>query len=236
MKIFRNKTKRWLTSISVICLLSLTLTSCLKDNNNTVATPVAYLSVFQASPDAPSTNFFLDNSQVNTTSFDYGSTIGYVTAYAGKRAATLKNIGGTTVATTDLNLDANTASSLFVANAIAHPDYIVLKDTLSMPSAGNAGIRFVNASADAPAVDFAVTGGSLITANKAYKGFSSFSEIPGGKTYSFEIRKAGTSTVLATITNAQINSAYVYTIWLHGSANSTTAATKLTLDIFNNAH
>lgn len=236
MKIFNTRSKRWLASISAVCMLSVSLTSCLKDHTNDYSqTPVAYLSVTQASIDAPSGNLFISDNQVNTTPFTYGSILGYVTAYTGKRTVYLKDASSNTLAQDTITLVQNTPYSMYIANSISHPDFIVLKDTLNVPAAGNANVRFINVSTDAGPVDLAVTGGSVITANKAYKGFSSFAPMSGDKLYNLEVRQAGTSTVLATAKNIAINSGFVYTIWLHGSVTGS-ATTKLAIDVFNNAH
>ena len=235
MKMFKTPTKKWLAGICAVCVSSLLFTSCLKSGKDTInVTPVSYLAVSQASVDAPATSFYLDGNLVNSTPFSYGSTLGYVTAYSGLRTATLKDATGATIATDTATLSANNAYSLFIANTIAHPDYIKLKDTLNIPAAGTATIRFVNVSPDAGAVDLAVTGGPALVANKAYKGFSSFAPVPGDKAYNFEVRQAGTATVLATLANYQLNTGSVYTVWLHGSAADVTT-TKLKLEVFNNA-
>jgi hypothetical protein len=73
-----------------------------------------------------------------------------------------------------------------------------------------------------------------LVSNKSFKGFSDFASI-AAQNYTFEIRQAGTSTVLTTLTNVSINSGYVYTIFLRGLV-AATDGTKLTADLVTNAY
>lgn len=237
MKIYKNSSKRWIARLGAVCLLSLFLSSCLKDTNNYYAPPVAYLSFIQASPDQPPMDFYLNNNKVNWDPLNYGNEIDYIRAYTGTRTANFYNQNSATKIFSDtIHLNANVAYSLFLANTTAHPELVLLTDSLSQPSSGNAGIRFVNVSPDAPAVDLAVQGGSVLVTNKSYKGSSSFLPILGGKSYVFEVRQKGTSTVLATLGSVNLNVGQVYTIWFHGLATPTNATDKLAADIITNAY
>ena len=236
MKNLRNVTKRYLLGICVVGLLSILLSSCIKNQHDYVAPPVAVLSVTQASTDAPPVDFYLDVDQVNHFQLNYANTLKYFNAYTGNRNAIFYAAGTMNKLASDtIHLNPNTAYSLFLANSIAKPDFILLTDSISRPANGFASIRFVDVSPDAPAVDLAVTGGSVLSANKSYKGFSSFAPLAGDKTYNFEIRRAGTTTVLATLTNVNINSGFIYTIYLHGLASSTTTG-KLAADLITNTY
>lgn len=236
MKILKNISKKSVAVIGAVCILSAMLSSCLKSSKNeTPAPPVALLSVIQASPDQPLLDFSLDASRVNSYPIKYGDDLDYFRAYAGTRhVAFSKNGAGTTVITDTVTLKQNMAYSLFLVNKAASPQYLFLTDSLTQPTAGNASLRFINLSPDAPAVDLAIKGGAVFVTNKAFKGHSSFLPIPG-KGYSFEIRQAGTTTVLATVDNVAVSNGYVYTILFRGLAASTTASTKLTADFITNA-
>src|SRR5471030_1123645 len=79
--------------IVLVCLLSLSLSSCLKDNNSYVVTATAGLMVIQGSPGAPAEDFYLNNDKVNWQPFNYGDELGYFNAYTGVRAAILYSYG-----------------------------------------------------------------------------------------------------------------------------------------------
>jgi hypothetical protein len=237
MNNYKAISKKLIAMICGACLLSVSLTSCLKENNNqTYNPPVALVSLTQASPDEPPIDFTLDNNQVNINPLNYGDVIGYFQAYAGKRTANFVN--HTTMGkifSDTVSFIQNAAYSLFLANVQSKPDMVVVRDTITRPADGKASIRFVNVSSDAPAVDLAIQGGAVVIANESYKGASSFIAITGNTTYNFEVRQHGTNTVLASLANVSLNSSSVYTIWLHGLATPLNAGDKLTLGVTTNA-
>ncbi len=235
MKNFKNTSKRFVAGLFAVCLLSLTLSSCLKDHSTVPATPVALLSVIQDSPGQTPLDFTLDGMRVNANQIAYGGGLDYFRAYVGKRTAAFTRSGtGGTIFSDTLTLKQNFAYTLCLVGKSATPGFLVLTDAITQPASGSANLRFVNLSPDAPAVDLAVKDGAVLVANKGFKGFSDFAPIVG-KTYTFEIRQAGTNTVLTTLTNVSINSGYVYTIYLRGLAGATDA-TKLTADLITNAY
>jgi hypothetical protein len=235
---FAMKTTRKLRSVlagvGFVSLLSITLFSCLKDNNSYVTAPTALLMVVQGSPDAPAEDLYLNNNRVTTQAFNYGDRVGYFNAYIGSRKIILNNYGTQTLIASDTaTLNVNVAYSMFLANTYTKPDFVLLKDTITQPASGKAAIRFVDVSPDAGAVDL-IANSSVLVSNKSYKGSSSFVPVAGDANYTFEVHKAGTATVLASLGSTAIKSGGVYTIWLHGlTAGSTT--TKLSVDVIANA-
>jgi hypothetical protein len=239
MKNFQQNLKWRAGIIGMIALVSALFASCTKnryDNDAIVIPPAALVSVIDASPDAPSLDFYLDNNMVNLSPITYGRGLDYFKAYTGKRTATFYTAGTKTIIKSDtMSFKANTFYSLFLANVVAKADYLLTVDSIKEPAAGKALIRLVNVSPDAPAVDLGVKNGVLLASNKAYKAYSSFVSIPGSTAYTLEVRQAGTSTVLATIANVNLYSKSVYTIFLHGLAAGT-GSTALTADIQTNAY
>ncbi len=236
MKNFKNISSKLVLRICAVCVVSVMLSSCLKSHNdNTPTPPVSLLTVIQASPDQPPLDFYLNSDKVNSGSISYGNDIDYFRAYSGKRAAIFKLASGTNLILDSITLKQNFAYSLFLAGKASAPELVYLTDTLVTPAAGSAGVRFINLSPDAPAVDLAIKGGGAVwVGNKWFKGFSSFANVSGNK-YSLEVRKAGTTTVLASVDNVSILPGYIYTIWLHGLVASTGASNALTIGVITNA-
>lgn len=233
MKNYKTISKGLVTKIGAVCIIALGLSSCIKNHDNTPVQPVALLSVIQASPDEPSVDFNLNSARVNALPISYGSGLDYFRAVAGKRTATFtKTSDGTTVKTDTMTLNQNVAYTLCLVNKAATPEFLRLTDAITQPSSGNANIRFVNLSPDSGPVDLAVKGGAVLVANKPFKGFSDFNSIEG-KNYTFEVRKAGTATVVASLTQ-NINPGFVYSIYFRGLAASTDAA-KPTISLVVNA-
>lgn len=237
METRKNTSKRWIAGLSAALALSLLLSSCLKNSNNYYVPPAAYVSFYQAIPNAQPLDIYFDNNKVNAIPINYSDGIDYFRAYTGKRTVNFYTAGSTTKIFSDsVHLNQDMVYSLFLTNTLASPSLLLLTDSLSQPPAGMAKIRFVNVSPDAPAVDFAVKDSTALVTNKAFKGYSSFVPIKGNSHYIFEVRQKGTNTVLATSTNANLLSGFVYTIWFHGLANSVSTNDKLAADIVTNAY
>lgn len=199
--------------------------------------PAALVSFTQAAPDQPQINFYLDANKVNAYPLNYGETLDYFQAFAGKRTANFYNSGtANTILSDTVTFNQNAIYSLFLTGTTTKPEMVVLKDTLSRPAAGQATVRFVNLSPDAPAVSLAVQGGAVLAANKPYKAYSSFTALSGNATYTFEVRQGTTNTVLATLPAVTINSGFLYTIWFHGLVNNTSNSDKLAADMVTNAY
>jgi len=211
------------TLIATGLSISAILTSCTKTSNNQTATPVSILSVIDVSPDAPALDFYENSNVINTNAITYGSGLAYFNSYAGNVAFSFNSNGTTTkLAADNVTLTANHYYTLLLANSIKTPDFILLPDTLISPGQVNSSIRFVNASANAPAVDVVVKKGSVLISNIAYKGVTKFVSAPVMTNDTLQVLQAGTSTVLATLPNITFESASAYTIWLYGVAGSTT--------------
>jgi hypothetical protein len=231
MKIFKNRNFAALACVSILAVTG--LTSCLKDHNNYVVNQNALVMVVQASPDAPAESIFFKPNQVNQSPLNYGDHLGYFSAYIGGRQVQLFGYNSSSqIASDSIHLANNTAYSLFLANTYTKPDFILLTDTLTQPAAGKANIRFVNASAGSANVDLVANTTTLIS-NKPYKAASAFAAVSGNSQYNFQVRIAGTTTVLASLDSINLRSGGVYTIWYHGATTGTSP--KLAVDIIANA-
>lgn len=238
MKNIQQISKKRAGIIGMICLLTVLLSSCLKDHNNDYIQqqPSALISVINASPDSPPLDFFLDRNQANNYPLKYGHLLDYITAYTGKRVASFYVSGSSQkVASDTITLNANKYYSLFLSNSVNTPDLLLLKDTLTRPADSMAVVRFINLSTNAPAIDMGIQGGSVLATNKAYKTYTSFIPVKANTSYTFEARQTGTSTVLVSLSNVKLQAGSIYTIWLHG-LTGTTDQTRLSLDIQRNAY
>lgn len=238
MKTYKTTSRKWMAGLSAVCLLSLLLTSCLKDKNETYVPPAAFVQFIQASPGEQPLDLYLNTNKVNLLSIGYGDRLDYFRAFSGTRIVNIFTHAGMSKIFSDtVNLKTDSVYSMFLINKATNPGLLLLPDSLVKPAAGKASIRFVNVSPDAPAVDLAIKDTTTaFVSNKAYKGYSSFLPIQGGKSYTFEVRQHGTNTVLATLANVNINSGQVYTIWFHGLAATAIDSDKLKAEIITNAY
>ena len=238
MKLYGNPLNRWTALLGIGCLLSLLFTSCLKSKNDYTPPPVGYVTFFQAAADEQPIDLYFNNNKVNQAPVQYGYGIDYFQAFPGLRTVNIYNsISHTLLFSDTARINPNIAYSLFlINNSTQQLGLFLVTDSISKPANGKATLRFINVSPDASSVDLAVKDSAAFVTNKSFKGFSSFIPKTGNQTYNFEIRQHGTNTVLATLPGVTLNSGLVYTIWLHGLANTAISGDKLTASIVTNAY
>jgi hypothetical protein len=259
-------------TINIIKVLALAgvLTAC---QDPEYPTPVASTTVrsakilfINASPDAPTLVYHVNNNQVASLSSLASS--GYVAVNPSAEQIRVKNavfaaVGSDTVAlsgdlqpknssnaATTVSLVGNGSYSVIVVDTVNRPHAKkslfstdqgglslvsngVITDNLTAPTAGNAGIRFLNLAPGASSVYLTANGtslgGSLSTQAHAYKAtsvtvsgtkydFVPFTAIATG-TYTLEVRTGSASgTVIATLPSTALADGKLYTIFLSGKA------------------
>ena len=161
--------------LAVGILSTVALTGCGSDDNNPL-TPVAPARVMavHASPDAPAVDLIVDGA-VAGTGLAFPNNTTYLEVAAGTRNVKV-NVAGTSTTVINASLPVTSGSSytVFASDVVASISPVVLTDDLTAPAAGNAHVRFVHLSPDAPAVDIAVQGGPVLFANKAFKEYTPF--------------------------------------------------------------
>lgn len=205
------------SSIALGLIAALGLTSCDNDSNaNPVApAPQARVMVVHASPDAPGVDLLVDGT-VAKSGLAFPSSTAYLGVAAGTRNVKV-NVAGTstTVINANLALSAGANYSVFASDSVSKIGALVLTDDLTAPAAGQAHVRFVHLSPNAPAVDVAVTSGPVLFANKSFKGYSAFTPVTAG-TYNLEARLAGTSTVVLPLPGITLAAGKIYTVFARG--------------------
>jgi len=125
-----------------------------------------------------------------------------------------------TVATVNIPVLADHYYSLFLTGTDTNMQPLLLTDDLSLPSAGNCKIRFLNLSPDAGAIDIVnrLTGEKVVE-NLAFRAVKEFVEIPAA-TLELEIRETGTTNVLSQESGAfkgfYCYADNIYTFWVRG--------------------
>ncbi|MDQ2657990.1 MAG: DUF4397 domain-containing protein, partial [Bacteroidota bacterium] len=139
------------------------LSSCMDDDDGLVTEPVevAYVSIYNAAPDAPDLDIIVDGRVINRNPFDYTSYSGYLNFFTGSRDIkfTAVNANNALVDTT-FNLENGKAYSLFAVNVVPDVEALLVVDSTAAPASGKAMVRFVNLSPDALAFDVSAAEGS----------------------------------------------------------------------------
>lgn len=186
--------------------------------------------VVHASPDAPPVDVFVDGARA-LTNLAFGESAGYVTLPSGWHAVAVVPAGAMSdaaVIAADLELAPDRAYTVMAVGGLASIAPLVLVDDRAPALDGEARVRFVHSSPDAPAVDVAVLGGPTLFSNVAFKDASAYLTVPAG-TVDLAVRLAGTETTVLTVPAVSLTAGQVYTVAAVGLVGGTPALGALPL-------
>jgi hypothetical protein len=193
----------------------------------------ARIRVLHASPDAPSVDVFLDGSEaISDLAFD--EITDYVAVPGGDHNIQVFPASadgtGDPVIEADVTLTADTDYTIAAVGLVADIEPLVLVDDNTAPAAGEAKLRFVHASPDAPAVDIYAEGAGVVVPAAAFKDASDYLGL-AASTYNLEVRAAGTETVALDLPGITLEEGKVYTAFAVGLLEGDPALkAKLTVD------
>lgn len=221
MKNVKELSKKWWMGVAMLALLTTGLTSCLDDNDDSISNvPVAFVSLYHGSPDAPDLDIEVDNRQINTYPFEYTDYTGYLRFFTGQRNLKFGPYAASNIVIdTTVTFEADKAYSVFVADNYDESEVVILNDNSEGPAAGKAKVRVIHLSPDAPEVDFAIEGETAaIAEDLLFKEASEFTEINAAQ-YDFQVRAANdAANVFLTLPDISLQPGYYYTIIIRGYA------------------
>lgn len=185
----------------------------------------ANIRVLHASPDAPAVDVFVDGSEaISDLAFD--EMTDYVAVPGGDHNIQVFPASadgtGDPVIDADVTLTADTDYTIAAVGLVADIEPLVLVDDNAAPAAGEAKLRFVHASPDAPAVDIYAEGAGVVVPNAAFKDASGYLGL-AASTYNLEVRAAGTETVALDLPGITLEEGKVYTAFAVGLLEGTPA-------------
>ena len=197
-------------------------TACSDDDDDNVTGPggdvgIAQVRVVHLSPDAPAVDVAV-NGEVAVAGAVYLDATDYLPVPAGDVRITVTPAGQTQPIVIDatVSLGADASYTVAATGFLADIQPLVILDDRS-PS-GDANVRFVHTSPDAPAVTVAVSEGPNIFGGVAFREATSYAGVPGG-TYDLEVRVAGTSTVALPLPGVDFMGGTNYTVFAVGLAS-----------------
>lgn len=183
--------------------------------------------VMHASPDAPAVDIYVDGAKA-VTALAFPKDTGYVSLPAGphnvKVFVSPSDGSGTPVLQADLTIAKGKDYTVLAVGEVGKNTLALLplEDNNALPAAGNAHVRLIHASPDAPAVDVVVAGTtSKVFTNVAFKGVGAYTPVPAG-TYNLNVNVAGTTTTAKAITGLALKDRTVYTAVAVGFAGNGT--------------
>lgn len=210
-----------------ILAVSAVFVACDKDDDNNNMT-TSQVMVVHASPNAPNVDVRINNS-LALTNVAYPTNSSYTQLNSGSTNIKVSPTGTTTnVIDATVNLEANKNYSVFAVDSVSKIKAAVVMDDLTAPASGKAHIRFFHFSPNAPAVDIAITGGSVLFGNRTFNDQSTnmskaaFTPVNAGP-YNLEVRAAGTNTVVLALPNINLAAGKIYTVFAKGFLGGTGA-------------
>lgn len=229
--------KKKLLKMLCLAMLSLSLVSCDKDDDNDPAQ--ARLMVVHASPNGPAVDVRVTNA-VALSNIAYPANSPYASVTAGNTNIKVSPAGTTTyVIDANVNLVADMSYSVFAVDSVSKIKAALVMDNLTAPASGKAHVRFFHFSPNAPAVDIAVAGGAVLFPGRSFNdqantaAVANFTPLDAG-TYNLEVRLAGTNTVVLPVPNVTLTAGKIYTIFAKGFVGGTNAQSLGAQVIVNN--
>jgi MYXO-CTERM domain-containing protein len=177
----------------------------------------ANVRVIHASPDAPAVDVFV-NGGLGFSNLGFTNVSNYVGLPMGNYNVQVTPFGDpdTVVIDANLSLTGGVDYSVVAINTLANIEPLVLVDDNTIDPE-SARVRFVHASPDAPAVDIALAGGSVLFGNVSFSEVGNYLNVAGGS-YDLEVRIAGESTVVLDLPGIEVMNGAVYTVFAMGFA------------------
>lgn len=183
--------------------------------------------VMHASPDTPAVDIFVDGQKA-VTALAFPKDTGYVSLPAGKRNVKVfvspSTGSGTPALQADLDVVAGKDYTVLAVGEVGKNTLALLplEDNNALPAAGNAHIRLIHASPDAPAVDVVVAGTTTkVFSNVAFKGVGTYTPVPAN-TYNLDVKVASSGATAKSITGLALKARTVYTAVAVGLAGNNT--------------
>lgn len=213
------------TLIATVAILAIALVGCSDDNENPISNTVtnASLRVAHLSPDAPAVDIWVDGTRV-LEDVSYKTFSDYLDVPAGAHNVQVTPAGATTpvVINADVTLTEDVSYTVAATGLLNDGDLspIVLVDDRT-PQSGTAQVRFVHASADAPAVNVGVTSGATLFSDVEFREASTYLSVDQG-TYDLSVLISANGTEVLQVNGQTLNAGVNYTVFAIGLAGDGT--------------
>lgn len=177
----------------------------------------ARVRVVHASPDAPAVDVFVDG-QAALTNVTFPTISDYLEVPAGARRLAVAPAGqgeSAAVINASPTLEAGSAYTVAAVGQLANIRAQIYNDNLSAPAAGNAHVRVIHASPDAPAVAVKVAGGDTLIESLAFPDASKYLPVPAG-TYNLQVTPAGADAVVLDLSGTTLEAGTIYDVFAVG--------------------
>jgi hypothetical protein len=201
-------------AVLAVAAAPLVLAACGEDNVTAPSTATASVRVAHLSPDAPAVDVYVNGTKaLSNVPFKEVSSYLPVPAGSANFRVTPANAATPVVIDATVTLSGGGHYTVAATGFLAGIQPLVLEDDRG--TTGQAKVRFVHASPDAPAVDIAVTGGPVLFSNYAFRQYSPYPQVAPA-TYDLEARPAGTTVAALSVPGVSLRPGTNYTIFAVG--------------------
>lgn len=176
----------------------------------------AQVRVLHASPDAPAVDVYVAGD-LAVEGLEFSTITAYLELAAGSYRVQVTPAGESpdaAVIDTNVTVEAGMAYTVAAAGLVENIQAVVYVDDNEL-LAGQARLRAVHLSPDAPAVDVAVADGPVLFQGLEFTFSSRYAAVDPG-TYEIEIRPAGSEDVVASFPGVELQAETVYSAWALG--------------------
>jgi len=170
---------------TVLCVLAGTSTASAADSGD----GTGLLRMMHLSPDTPTVDVAIDSVTdpgvgLVLSGVGYGDVSPYQSVPAGTYTVSVRAAGADPatppVLATTVMVAAGTATTIAGTGAFADLEFTVVPDDLTLPPAGQARARVVDASMSGSPVDLALAGGPSLATDLAFPGHTEYVDVPSG--------------------------------------------------------
>jgi hypothetical protein len=187
-------------------------------SNSQRESSMGYVRIIHTVPDAPNVDVYADDNLI-LNNLGYGDHTDYLSIPAGTYKISLYVTGtkDSPVLSNMLTVNNNTALTVAAVGTLSDIGLLAITDANETRRPGNAMIRFLHLSPNAPAVDITLPDGTVIFSNVSFKQITPYINVDP-MNYTLQVRVAGTSNVVLTVPDVNLAANKYYTVYAIGLA------------------
>ncbi|MDD3172330.1 MAG: DUF4397 domain-containing protein [Herbinix sp.] len=179
---------------------------------------MGYVRVIHTVPDAPNVDIYA-NDKLIINNLSYGDYTDYLDIPEGTYKISLYVAGtkNSPVLANMVTVNKNSILTVAAVGTLSEIGLLAITDANSPKKTGQAMIRFLHLSPNAPAVDITLPNGTVIFSNVSFKHITPYIDVTP-MNYTLQVRVAGTSNVVLTVPNVILAADKFYTVYAIGLA------------------
>ncbi|TKC10407.1 DUF4397 domain-containing protein [Pedobacter polaris] len=212
----KTKTNRLFTGIALLGALVISISSCKKDDDETLS---ATVTLVNSADGSAAQDAYFNDSKSSASAIAYGNAATNVSTTTSTKTVAFKNAGtNTTTASANVNFSANSSTSLYLVKQ-ANGNYTInsyANDNATV--SGKAKVRFVNvAPLLAGTVNVTTSTGVALANALAFSAASAYQTVDANT--ALNVNMTG-SLEITTIAGSELQAGKIYTIWFDSTTTT----------------